>query len=227
MNEDEIIVVNETEYTGAGKLPSAQLTFAKQNNIEVKKGDPIKEDKPGERIVIPESPLQIGYIEIPIMQLKESYINQLFKRLNKTEFTRKEIEFIAEDIRESVGTVQKIDRKTKGIIFLCEVLFMKERPDDFIERSEKLQHMTDEELNKYFWELAERVVEPLVELAQTHTSPSIERSVLLRMGFNSLQAKALVERITQERLLSKGAGNVVYQLARLKKILISCKQAKN
>ncbi len=104
---------------------------------------------------------------------------------------------------------------------------MKERPDDFIERSEKLQHMTDEELNKYFWELAERVVEPLVELAQTHTSPSIERSVLLRMGFNSLQAKALVERITQERLLSKGAGNVVYQLARLKKILISCKQAKN
>lgn len=48
---------------------------------------------------------------------------------------------------------------------------MKERPDDFIERSEKLQHMTDEELNKYFWELAERVVEPLVELAQTHTSP--------------------------------------------------------
>jgi D-ornithine 4,5-aminomutase subunit alpha len=58
----------------------------------------------------------------------------------------------------------------------------------------------------------------LVALAQTHTSPSIERSVLLRMGFNSLQAKALVERITQERLLSKGAGNVVYQLARLKNI---------
>ena len=113
MNEDEIIVVNETEYTGAGKLPSAQLTFAKQNNIEVKRGDPIKEDKPGERIVIPESPLQIGYIEIPIMQLKESYINQLFKRLNKTEFTRKEIEFIAEDIRESVGTVQKLIEKLR------------------------------------------------------------------------------------------------------------------
>lgn len=113
MNEDEIIVVNETEYTGAGKLPSAQLTFAKQNNIEVKKGDPIKEDKPGERIVIPESPLQLGYIEIPMMQLKESYINQLFKRLNKTEFTKKEIEFIAEDIRESVGTVQELIEKLR------------------------------------------------------------------------------------------------------------------
>ncbi|HPZ29718.1 MAG TPA: D-ornithine 4,5-aminomutase subunit OraS, partial [Defluviitoga sp.] len=37
-------------------------------------------------------------------------------------------------------------------------------------------------------------------------------------GFNSLQAKALVERISQERLLSKGAGNVVYQLANLKNI---------
>jgi len=113
MNEDEIIVVNETEYTGAGKLPSAQLTFAKQNNIEVKKGDPIKEDKPGERIVIPESPLQIGYIEIPMIQLKESYINQLFKRLNKTEFTKKEIEFIAEDIKESIGTVQKLIEKLR------------------------------------------------------------------------------------------------------------------
>jgi cysteine synthase len=113
MNEDEIIVVNETEYTGAGKLPSAQLTFAKQNNIEVKRGDPIKEDKPGERIVIPESPLQIGYIEIPMMQLKESYINQLFKRLNKIEFTKKEIEFIAEDIKESIGTVQKLIEKLR------------------------------------------------------------------------------------------------------------------
>jgi len=35
MDEDQVIVVNETEYTGAGKLPSAQLTFAKENGVEV------------------------------------------------------------------------------------------------------------------------------------------------------------------------------------------------
>ena len=34
MNEDEIIVVNETEYTGAGKLPSAQLTFANKTTLK-------------------------------------------------------------------------------------------------------------------------------------------------------------------------------------------------
>ncbi|MGY4687461.1 ornithine aminomutase subunit alpha [Petrotoga sp. DB-2] len=93
---------------------------------------------------------------------------------------------------------------------------MKERVDDFQERSKKLQNMTDEELDNYFWKLVEKVVDPLVNLAETHTSPSIERSVLMRMGFNSLQAKALVDKIVQENLLSKGAGNVVYKIAKQK-----------
>ncbi|RAO99484.1 ornithine aminomutase [Petrotoga sp. 9PW.55.5.1] len=97
---------------------------------------------------------------------------------------------------------------------------MKERPDDFNERSKKLKNMTDEELDNYFWELVGKVVDPLVDLAQTHTSPSIERSVLLRMGFNSLQAKALVEKIGEHNLLSKGAGNIVYQLSKSKNMEI-------
>lgn len=97
---------------------------------------------------------------------------------------------------------------------------MKERPDDFNERSKKLKNMTDEELDNYFWELVGKVVDPLVDLAQTHTSPSIERSVLLRMGFNSLQAKALVEKIEEHNLLSKGAGNIVYQLSKSKNMEI-------
>lgn len=97
---------------------------------------------------------------------------------------------------------------------------MKERPDDFNERSKKLKNMTDEELDNYFWELVGKVVDPLVDLAKTHTSPSIERSVLLRMGFNSLQAKALVEKIVEHNLLSKGAGNIVYQLSKSKNMEI-------
>ncbi|PNR96683.1 2-amino-4-oxopentanoate thiolase subunit OrtB [Petrotoga sp. 9PWA.NaAc.5.4] len=108
MNEDEVIVVNETEYTGAGKLPSAQLTFAKQNGIEIKIGDPIKEDKPGKRIVIPKHPSQIGYIEIPMFQLKESYVKEIVKRWNKNTFTQKEIDFIAEDIRENKKIVKDL-----------------------------------------------------------------------------------------------------------------------
>jgi len=87
------------------------------------------------------------------------------------------------------------------------------RKDDFLQRSKHLQKMTDEELDRYFWELAERIVDPLIELSKTHTSPSIERSVLLRMGFNSLEAKAIVEKVFDLGLLGKGAGHVVYKVA--------------
>jgi D-ornithine 4,5-aminomutase subunit alpha len=51
----------------------------------------------------------------------------------------------------------------------------------------------------------------LIELARTHTSPAIERSVLLRMGFSSIEAKALVEKTLSHDLISKGAGHVVYR----------------
>jgi len=92
---------------------------------------------------------------------------------------------------------------------------LEKRIDDFQERRKHLQSLSDEELKNYFWELAEKVVEPLVEIARTHTTPAIERSVLLRMGFSSLEAKALVEKTLQRGLLGKGAGHVVFRYARL------------
>lgn len=91
-----------------------------------------------------------------------------------------------------------------------------QRPDDFEKRKKHLENMTDEELDRYFWELANKIVEPLIELEKTHTSPSIERSVLLRMGFNSLQARELVKKIYEKGLLGKGAGNIVLKLAQKK-----------
>ncbi len=50
-------------------------------------------------------------------------------------------------------------------------------------------------------------------MAAKHTSPSIERSVILRMGFSSLEAQAIVKRVTEIGLLGKGAGHVVWRLA--------------
>nr|WP_240739412.1 PLP-dependent lyase/thiolase [Marinitoga lauensis] len=108
MNEDQIIVVNETEYTGAGKLPSAQLTFAKENGIEIKFGDPIKEDIPGKNIVLPDHPSKIGVIKYPLEKLRKSYIKELKKRYGKTEYTEKEKEFIAEDLRITKEEVEKL-----------------------------------------------------------------------------------------------------------------------
>lgn len=97
---------------------------------------------------------------------------------------------------------------------------MKERPDDFQTRREHLKDMSDEELKKYFFELTEKVVSPLVDLARTHTSKSIERSVLLRMGFSSIEAKSIVEELAEHNLLAFGAGHCVYRLSKEKAISI-------
>jgi len=90
-----------------------------------------------------------------------------------------------------------------------------QRRDNFKIRSKHLRKMSDEELDKYFWELADRITEPLIDLAKDHTSPSIERSVLLRMGFNSLEAKAITDKLVDMGLLGKGAGHVVYRISKV------------
>ena len=95
-----------------------------------------------------------------------------------------------------------------------------ERPDDFSTRRARLSAMSDDELHRYFWSLAEKLVAPLIEEARTHTTPSIERSVLLRMGFSSIEAHTLVERMDERGLLGHGAGRVVLDLAKAKQISV-------
>ncbi|WP_430882666.1 ornithine aminomutase subunit alpha [Fusibacter sp. JL216-2] len=90
------------------------------------------------------------------------------------------------------------------------------RDDDYAARRKHLENLSDEELKARFWELAEKVVDPLLDLAKTHTSPSVERSVLLRMGFSSLEAKPLVEQAIDHGLIGKGVGHVVYRIAKEK-----------
>ena len=88
------------------------------------------------------------------------------------------------------------------------------RPDDFARRREPLRGMSDAELHARFWSLVERIVAPLVEEARTHTSPAIERSVLLRMGLGSQEAKVLVARVAGRGLLGHGAGRLLLDFAR-------------
>lgn len=95
-----------------------------------------------------------------------------------------------------------------------------ERKDDYLQRRKDLTNLTDEELNQRFWELTERIVDPLIEIGKRHTTPSIERSVLLRMGFSSLEAKEIVSRCQEQGLLRKGAGHVVWKLAQKRKVAV-------
>lgn len=94
------------------------------------------------------------------------------------------------------------------------------RVDDFQERRKHLANLSEEELELRFWELAEKIVDPIIELARKNTSPSIERSVLLRMGFSSVEAKAIVEGAIDRGLIGKGAGHIVYRLAKEKNLEI-------
>jgi len=94
------------------------------------------------------------------------------------------------------------------------------RQDDFAERRKHIAGLSDKELYDRFWELTTQVVSPMLELGRKNTTPSVERSVLLRMGISSLDTKPIVEGCMDRGLMGKGAGNVVYKLAKAKGISI-------
>jgi len=87
------------------------------------------------------------------------------------------------------------------------------REDTFPHAREHLAGLTDEQLEARFWSLTQEIVDPLVELARTNTSPSIERSVLMRMGIDSVTCMAVVSECEKRGLLGHGAGHVVLHCA--------------
>lgn len=96
------------------------------------------------------------------------------------------------------------------------------RADDYEVRRQHIKNLSDEELKAKFWELAEKAVTPMLELGKKNTTPAIERSVLLRMGFSSLEAKPIVEGVISKGLMGKGAGNVIWRLS--KKLGVSVRE---
>ena len=87
------------------------------------------------------------------------------------------------------------------------------RADEYLAWRTHLADLSDAELEARFWELVDEIVDPLVDLARTHTSPSIERSVLMRMGVDSLTCNAVVNEVDKRGLLGHGAGHVVLHCA--------------
>ena len=73
MKEDQIVIVQETEYTGAGKHHQAQMDFARQNGIDIYFGDP-RSEIPGKSIILPRKISDIFTEEIPLAAIKESFI---------------------------------------------------------------------------------------------------------------------------------------------------------
>lgn len=108
---DYIVVVQETEYTGAGKHIQSQLSFARKNGIEIKIGD-TKNEVPGKNIVFPENFGGISAKVLDIKKLKKSLIkNNLAKLEEKRELSQKEIEYLMEETKSDEATVRDMIRE--------------------------------------------------------------------------------------------------------------------
>jgi D-ornithine 4,5-aminomutase subunit alpha len=76
---------------------------------------------------------------------------------------------------------------------------MKQRVDDFQKRNKHLSKMNDQDLKAYFYKLIDEMIDPMLELSHQYTTPAIERSVLMRMGFSSVEAKAITDLMFRTR----------------------------
>ena len=111
--------------------------------------------------------------------MRASYVRNALKHAPEGYVpTAEDIAFLAEDTNTDAATVEDDHRRAQGGLEWHARTRSSTRTAP--------RGLTDEELEARFWELAQEVVDPLVELARTHTSPSIERSVLMRMGIDSL-----------------------------------------
>ena len=104
--EDEIIVVGETEYTGAGKHIQPQLSFARQNGIEIKFGDPATEDVPGKNIILPSDPSKFKCKDADLDHLRKGLIKKSAARAHGNPPTQEDLEFLAADTRTDVEYVK-------------------------------------------------------------------------------------------------------------------------
>lgn len=116
MPEDAIIVVQETEYTGAGKHVTAQLTFARENGIEVRRGDPA-DQVPGKNIIIPSDPSMIRPRDLSMRDLKASYLRNALKNRpagSPEALTETEAAFLAAEIKETPEGLAALLAQARG-----------------------------------------------------------------------------------------------------------------
>ena len=107
LDRDQIVVVQETEYTAAGKMPSSQLTFAKENGIEVTRGNP-RENTPGKSIVVPERVDQIAVEDFNMDEIRLSYIENSIRAAADYSLTDQDERFLAEDSKSSLDQVREV-----------------------------------------------------------------------------------------------------------------------
>ena len=97
MDRDQCIVVQETEYTGAGKHLNPQLSFARKNGIDIRFGDP-KEEVAGRNIILPKHPSLLQAREVDMAHLRASLIKNALQA-HGGKYTEEDIAFLAEETK--------------------------------------------------------------------------------------------------------------------------------
>ena len=103
MDQNAIIVVQETEYTGAGKHIQPQLSFAKRNGIKIKFGNP-QDEIPGENIIFPENGSYLKHVELDMNKLRKTYL----KRYKETKLSTEDYQFLADELRITCQEVEQL-----------------------------------------------------------------------------------------------------------------------
>jgi len=94
LDRDQVLVISETEYTGAGKAPTPQLAFAQQLGVEVVVGAR-ERNVPGKRIAIPAALADLAVDDVDLDRLRRSYL----KRVGAADGEAPEDAFVAEEVR--------------------------------------------------------------------------------------------------------------------------------
>jgi cysteine synthase len=106
MDRDQVVVVQETEYTGAGKHHNRQLSFARENGIEVRVGDPA-DNVPGKTIVLPERLEQVRGRVQDMDRLRLSYLKNAAKLHPAEKWTDDDVAFLAADLKKDPAWVRQ------------------------------------------------------------------------------------------------------------------------
>jgi cysteine synthase len=109
LTEDAIVVVQETEYTGAGKHGSAQLSFARQNGIKVSLGNP-RDEIAGESIILPAHPSLLRAVDVDLDHMRRSLITHAAETVDHAP-TESDISFLAEETKSTEEFVREALKK--------------------------------------------------------------------------------------------------------------------
>lgn len=105
-DKDQMLLVQETEYTGAGKHLQPQLSFARDNGIDIRFGDP-REQVPGRNIILPAHPSLIRATDMDLDAMRRSLVRTAMKTFGVTEPTEEDIRFLGEETMKDPGWVRE------------------------------------------------------------------------------------------------------------------------